>query len=179
MDFIKIIRMVKSEIHRNWYLWGISMSLIILFGLVMYIIRPIIDMFNGQGDISYYYFVSFFFLLELFLVLVVKDFKYIKIDKEKKQLRYYSILSPFGRTLNLENYENKIITSEVSIQGSYDVIHLVNKKGYTAFKISGLFYENFKEINSSIKLQRIYNYRFNWKLYLKLLFTGRIKVQQK
>jgi len=113
------------------------------------------------------------------LLLVLKDFKYIKIDKEKNRLKYYSILSPFGRTLNLDNYEHKIITSEVSVQGNYDVIHLVNKKGYTAFKISGLFYENFKEINSSIKLQRIYNYKFNWKLYLKLLFTGRIKVQQK
>src|SRR5690554_2714190 len=113
MDFIKITRMVKSEIHRNWYLWGISMSLIILFGLVMYIIRPIIDMINGQGDISYYYFVSFFILLEIFFIIVVKDFKYIKIDKEKNQLKYYSILSPFGRTLKLDNYEHKCLVKTI------------------------------------------------------------------
>lgn len=171
--------MVKSRIHRNWYLWAIGMFFLLILGFYMFIIKTIFYIMEIGISVSIIMIFILCLLLETFIVVVLKDFKYIKIDKEKKQLRYYSILSPFGRTLNLENYENKIITSEVSIQGSYDVIHLVNKKGYTAFKISGLFYENFKEINSSIKLQRIYNYRFNWKLYLKLLFTGRIKIQQK
>src|SRR5690554_5976205 len=172
--------MVKSKIHYNWYLWFLGMMLCEI-GLFFFTVRVIFDIMNGKKTMNTSLVISFLILIiiMIFVIIVVKDFKYIKIDKEKKQLRYYSILSPFGRTLNLENYENKIITSEVSIQGSYDVIHLVNKKGYTAFKISGLFYENFKEINSSIKLQRIYSYRFNWKLYLKLLFTGRIKIEKK
>lgn len=169
--------MIKSKIHFNWYLW----FFLILFceiGIIISLIKVIIRKIDDYNNLS---FIPIFILLIIILsfLLVLKDFKYIKIDKEKNQLKYYSILGPFGRTLKLDNYEHKIITSEVSVQGNYDVIHLVNKKGYTAFKISGLFYENFKEINSSIKLQRIYNYRFNWKLYLKLLFTGRIKIQQK
>src|SRR5690554_6162751 len=172
-----MMKIIKSKIHFNWYLW----FFLILFceiGIIISLIKVIIRKIDDYNNLS---FIPIFILLIIILsfLLVLKDFKYIKIDKEKNRLKYYSILSPFGRTLNLENYENKIITSEVSIQGSYDVIHLVNKKGYTAFKISGLFYENFKEINSSIKLQRIYSYRFNWKLYLKLLFTGRIKIEKK
>ncbi|GEM_PF-2796445 len=118
------------------------------------------------------------FSFELFMVIIIKDFKYIIIFSQKNQLQYFSILRPFGSTLRLDDFDNKIKTSEVNVRGQYDVIHLV-KNGYTIFKISGLFYDNFEEIDSSIKLKRIYNYKFNWKLYLKLLFIGRIRITEK
>jgi len=144
----------------------------------MYILRSFIYIFEKEIDFINILMLIFFGFLELFLIIVIKDFKYIIIDEQKKHLKYYSILRPFGCTLNFDDFDNKIKTSEVSIREQYDVIHLI-KKGYTVFKINGLFYDNFNELDSSIKLKRIYNYKFNWKLYLKLLFTGRIKIEEK
>ena len=114
---------------------------------------------------------------ELFLITIIRDFKYLIIDTKKNQLKYYSIVHPLGSTIILDNFDFKIRTSELSIRGRYDVIHLI-RNGYTVFKISGLFYDNLKEIDDSIKLKKIYNYKFNWKLYLKLLFTGRIRITE-
>ncbi|QIY90531.1 hypothetical protein [Chryseobacterium gallinarum] len=116
-------------------------------------------------------------LLAKSLIQYIKDFKYIIIDKQRNLIKYYSILRPIGHTLKLDDFDNKIKTSETSVRGEYEVVYLV-KKGYTAFKINGLFYDNFKEIDSSIKLQRIYSYKFNLKLYLQLLFTGKIKIEE-
>ncbi|WP_312992707.1 hypothetical protein [Chryseobacterium flavum] len=169
--------MIKSKIHLNWYLWAFFMIFLATFIFVMYIVGTIIDMLNEKISLSYILIISFFIFLELVFVLVVKDFKYIAIDKQKNQLRYYSILKPFGKDLNFDDFDNKIKTSETSIRGEYEVIYLV-KKGYTVFKISGLFYDNLKEIDSSIKLKRIYNYKFNLKLYLQLLFTGKIRIEE-
>ncbi len=118
--------------------------------------------------------IIFFCFLELFLIVVIKDFKYIIIDKQKNYLKYYSIFRLFGTKLQLDYFDNKIKTSEASIRGEYEVIYLI-KNGYTVFKINGLFYNNFKEIDSSIKFKRLYNYKFN----LKLLFTGKIKIEEK
>lgn len=169
--------MIKSKIHYNWYLWSLFMNFLAIFIFVAYILSTIIDMFKGNINLSYILITCFFIFLELFLITVIKDFKYLIIDSQKNQLKYYSILRPFGSILKLDDFDNKIKTSEVSVRGQYNVIYLV-KDGYTIFKISGLFYDNFKEIDSSIKLKRIYNYKFNWKLYLKLLFTGRIRITE-
>jgi len=166
--------MIKSNIHRNWYLWFfliVICELGISFGLIKAIVK-----ISYQSNKSFFPIIILLIIILAFL-LVIKDFKYIIIDKEKNQLKYYSILRPFGSTLNLNDFDNKIKTTETSIRGQYEVIYLI-KKGYTAFKINGLFYENFKEIDSSIKIKRIYNYKFNFKLYIQLLFTGRIKIEE-
>ncbi|WP_326983442.1 hypothetical protein VUJ46_02530 [Chryseobacterium sp. MYb264] len=169
--------MIKSKIHLNWYLWFLFLIFLFVFGFIMYIIKPIISLIEGEDNFSYITFTLLFFFFELFLIVVIKDFKYLVIDRKKNNLKYYSILGPLGKTLDLDSFDNKIITSEISIRGQYDVIHLI-KNGYTVFKINGLFYDNFKEINSSIPLKRVYNYKFNLKLYLKLLFTGKIKIEK-
>lgn len=166
--------MIKSKIHINWYLWFFFIILceVVLFtGLVKVIIK-----INNDVHQSYFS-VIILMIIILFFLLVIKDFKYILIDNQKNQLTYYSILKPFGKILKLDDFDNKIKTSETSIRGEYEVIYLIKKK-YTVFKINGLFYENLKEIDSCIKLKRIYNYKFNLILYLKLLFTGRIKIKE-
>lgn len=177
-DFIKNTDVIRSKIHRNWYLWTFCLFFLIIFALIMYILKTVIFMLEDGFSLSYFLFMLFFIVLDLFLLLVLKDFKYLVININRNQIKYYSILRPFGRTLKLENYSHKLKTSEFSIRGEYQVIHLVNEEGYTVFKINGLFYENFKALDSSIKLPRIYDYKFNWKLYLRLLFTGKIKVEK-
>lgn len=154
------------------------MIFLIIFGFITYILKSIIYMVENAIAFSEILIISFFIFLEIFLIVVVKDFKYLVIKKQSNLLKYYSILKPFGNTVKLDDFDNKIKTTETSVRGEYKVIYLIKDK-YTVFKINGLFYENFKEIDSSIKLKRIYHYRFNLKLYLKLLFTGRIKIEEK
>lgn len=177
MVYINNNEMIKSNIHRNWYLWLFFIIFLEFFIFIMYLIKSIKYSIEKGVYLSDILIIILFVFIELFLIIVIKDFKYIIIDKEKNQLKYYSILRPFGSTLNLNDFDNKIKTTEISIRGQYEVIYLI-KKGYTAFKINGLFYENFKEIDSSIKIKRIYNYKFNFKLYIQLLFTGRIKIEE-
>lgn len=170
--------MIKCKIHRNWYLWALIGIILIIFGFIMYILKSITFFIEKGFHFPSILIFCLFLFLELFLILVFKDFKYIIVYPKPNQIKYYSILHPFGKKLTLSDYECKIKTTEFSIQGDYEVIHLVNKKGYTAFKISGLFYKNFKEIDNVIQLKRIHNYKFNWKLYLKLIFTGKMKVEK-
>ncbi|WP_343686544.1 hypothetical protein [Chryseobacterium gleum] len=169
--------MIKSKTHRNWYLWFFFLVFCeygILFGLIKAIIKKTNNIHeNNESFIP----IIILIIIILALLLVIKDFKYIIIDKQRNLLKYYSILRPFGSTLKLDDFDNKIKTSETSVRGEYEVVYLV-KKGYTAFKISGLFYDNLKELDSSVKLKRIYRYKFNLKLYLQLLFTGKIKIEE-
>lgn len=165
--------MIRCKIHFNWYLW-FFLVVFCEIGIVISLIKIIIRKINNNLSFIPIIILS---LIILFFLLVLKDFKYIIINSQKNQLKYYSILRPFGSTLRLDDFDNKIKTSEVSVRGEYEVIYLV-KNEYTVFKINGLFYDNFKEIDSSIKLKRIYNYKFNWKLYVKLMFTGRIRITE-
>lgn len=169
--------MIKSKIHRNWYLWFFFLVICefgITLGLVKAVIKKTDNIHENNGSFIP---IVILIIVILSLLLVIKDFKYIIIDRQRNSLKYYSILRPFGYTFELDDFDNKIKTSETSMRGEYEVVYLV-RKGYTAFKISGLFYDNLKEMDSSIKLKRIYNYKFNLKLYLQLLFTGKIKIEE-
>lgn len=166
--------MIRSKIHRNWYLWFLLIAVCEL-GITFSLIKACIKKIN-HSDLSIIP-IIILFLIIVGLLLVIKDFKYLVIDNHKNRLTYYSIFRPFGKTLTIGFFDNKIKTSEVSLRGEYEVIHLI-RNGYTVFKINGLFYDNIKEIDTSIKLKRIYNYKFNLKLYLKLLFTGRIRIEE-
>ncbi|SEH49527.1 hypothetical protein [Chryseobacterium culicis] len=169
--------MIKSKIHRNWYLWLALMLFFLAIGFYMFIVKTIVYIIKEGISFSNILVLILCLLFELFIIIVIKDFKYIIIDGQKNQLKYYSFLQPFGRILSLNDFDNKIKTSETSMRGEYEVVYLL-KKGYTVFKISGLFYDNLKEMDSSIKLKRIYNYKFNLKLYLQLLFTGKIRIEE-
>ncbi len=153
------------------------MLFFLVLGFYMFIVKTIVYIIKEGVSFSNILVLILCLSFELFIIIVIKDFKYIIIEGEKKQLKYYSVLRPFGCILRLDDFDNKIKTSETSVRGEYEVVYLV-RKGYTAFKISGLFYDNLKEMDSYIKLKRIYNYKFNLKLYLQLLFTGKIKIEE-
>lgn len=176
MDYINLDKvMIKSKILKKFYLWFLWM-MICEIGLLTAILKIFKN--NEVYTVKLLFIVLLLILIILLFLVVIKEIKYLIVTSEKNQIKYYSILHPFGKKLTLSDYEYKIKTTEFSIQGDYEVIHLVNKKGYTAFKISGLFYKNFKEIDNAIQLKRIHNYKFNWKLYLKLIFTGKMKVEK-
>lgn len=165
--------MIKGKIHKKFYFWFLWMVICVI-GIFAAIIKILKN--NEVYTFQLLFIISLLILVNFLFSVVIKDFKYIMIYKN--EIKYYSILKPFGKILKLSEYESKIKTTEFSIQGDYDVIHLVNKKGYTAFKISGLFYENFMEMEKAIQLKHISNYKFNWRLYLQLIFTGKMKVEK-
>jgi hypothetical protein len=103
-----------------------------------------------------------------------KDIKYIIIKNDR--LRYYSLLRPFGKTLNFSDYIGKIITTETGSAGSYKVVYLVDKQNLTAFKFMGIHYKNIDEMNDAIPLKKI-SFSPTAGRYFKLLFTGKIKVK--
>ena len=114
-------------------------------------------------------------------LIVYKDFKYLVINTEKRRMKSYSLLCPFGQTIYLNDYIGKITVTETGSAGSYEVIYLVNKQNKTAFKLMGLHYKNFDEIKKAIALPEIKK-NLSAKEYFQLLFTGVIdlsKVQNK
>ncbi|MFK8290676.1 hypothetical protein [Capnocytophaga cynodegmi] len=174
------MNVIKSKISINKYLWGIIGIILIIFILYQYIIKSIIELIREKGDSSYF-FIIFFILFEVFLIMVHKDFKYMMINTEKRKLKSYSFLFPFGKTIFLDEYIGKITIQETGSSGSYEVVYLVNKQNKTAFKIMGLHYKNFDEMKKAIALPEIKKH-LSAKEYFQLLFTGVLdlsKVQNK
>ena len=82
----------------------------------------------------------------------------------------------FGKTLNFNDYNGKLITTETGSIGSYKVVYLVDKQNRTALKLMGLHYKNFDEIIEAIPLKKI-GFRPTAGRYFKLLFTGKIQIK--
>jgi hypothetical protein len=104
----------------------------------------------------------------------LKHIKWIKI--KENQFKYYSVLKPFGKKLNISDYIGKIILTESGSAGSYKVVYLVDKQNKTSFKLMGLHYKNFEEINNSINLKNI-KFSPSVSQYFKLLFFEKIVIQ--
>jgi hypothetical protein len=85
------------------------------------------------------------------------------------------LVVPWGKTLYFDNYIGKIIETETGSGGSYKVVYLVDKNRKTAFKIMGLHYKNFDEMNNAIPLKRI-SFSPSVGQYFKLLFFERITI---
>jgi hypothetical protein len=82
---------------------------------------------------------------------------------------------PWGKTLYFDNYIGKIIETESGSGGSYKVVYLIDKNRKTAFKIMGLHYKNFDEMNNAIPLKKI-SFSPSAGQYFKLLFFERITI---
>jgi hypothetical protein len=106
----------------------------------------------------------------------LKHIKYIEI--KENGLKYWSLFIPWGRTLYFDNYIGKVIQTESGSGGSYKVVYLVNKKRKTAFKIMGIHYKNFDEINDAIPLKKI-SFSPSVGQYFKLLFFENITIPDK
>ncbi|PJR04312.1 hypothetical protein [Avrilella dinanensis] len=162
--------MTKSKFTGDTYFWGVFM-IIPLFSFIVFSIK-ILQTYNfklGETLILLLFVTLFYFLINF-----LKHIKIITIKED--ELKYYSLLRPFGKTLNLKDYIGKIITSESGSRGSYQVIYLVNKQNETAFKLMGLHYKNFEEINDAIVLKKI-NFHPTLSQYFKLLFFEKVQVK--
>ncbi|WP_265429939.1 hypothetical protein [Chryseobacterium sp. YIM B08800] len=169
--------MIKSNIHINWYLWFFLMLFLLIFGAYMFGIKTIIYIIDKGVSFFNISIFIFCFFLELFLLIVLKGFKYLIIDKSKNQLKYYSILQPFGKTLYFEDYIGTFQTTETGSLGSYKVLYLVDESNITRLKILGLYYKNMDEIMKIITLPKIRK-NLSPKEYFKLLFIGKINLSE-
>ncbi|WP_447636182.1 hypothetical protein [Flavobacterium microcysteis] len=164
--------MIKSKITGDAFFWGIFMFLT-MFGLLAFIYKGIVQFSLRISDILILLFLLFLFYMG---IVFLRHIKHITI--EGTTLKYYSALRPFGKTLDLDDYRGKVILQETGAQGNYDVIYLIDQKNTTSFKIMGLHYKNFKEINNAIELKKL---RFDpsFSLYYKLLFFEKININEK
>ncbi|RKE71966.1 hypothetical protein [Chryseobacterium sp. AG363] len=162
--------MIKSRLSGNSIFWGIFMF-IPLFSFIFFSIK-ILKKYSGEigGTLILLLFAFLFYFLMNFL----KHIKIIKINKNK--LKYYSFIRPFGKTLNMEDFIGKITITESGTRGSYNVVYLIDKQNKTSFKLMGLHYNNFEEINNAINLKKI-NFSPTASQYFKLLFFEKIIVK--
>ncbi|MEN2436660.1 hypothetical protein AAH994_14685 [Weeksellaceae bacterium A-14] len=86
-----------------------------------------------------------------------------------RELKYYSILRPFGKKIELNGAVRKIILTETGSIGSYRVIYLVNNRNEIFFKLMELHYRNFNDILNALKLETI-KFSPSPAQYFKLLF---------
>jgi hypothetical protein len=126
-------------------------------------------------DVTKFIWLSLLSIGLLILCVNTSKIRYYIISQER--LKYYSFWHPFGKTLYFSNYTGKIITTETGSIGSYKVVYLVDRNNMTTFKIMGLIYKNFEEMNDAIPLKKI-SFSPTGGQYFKLLFTGRIKVKK-
>lgn len=160
---------IKSKFSYDTKFWGIF-TIIPLIILLIFTHRVIKNYIFNLSDTL----ILILFILLLYLVInFLKHIKHIVIIDNT--LKYYSILRPFGKTLHFGDYTGKIILKEMGAGGSYNVIYLINRQNQTSFKIMGLHYKNFEEINMAIPLKTI---RFApvGLQYFKLLFIGKINI---
>lgn len=165
---------IKSKFKGDAIFLFVFMSLWLIPGVIM-ISRAIASLAN-VFIFTHSLFTLFFIALFFFGLNFLKHIRRINVNDNT--LKYHSLLRPFGKTLNLDNYTGKIILEETGSAGSYKVLYLVDKESKTSFKIMGLHYKNFDEINDAIPLKVI---RFTPTLsqYFKLLFFEKIIITNK
>jgi len=146
------------------------------FGLIV-MFKKLIERFEINGLTTTVLLGLFVGFLIFTVLMIFKDFKYIRIDTEQKTMTWYSPIIPWGRTVDLTKYIGKIRSRETGSAGGYSTGYLVDDTSTTRIKINGLFYKNFDELFSAVGLREIKKYDSNiWK-YLKLIYTGRLKIK--
>ncbi|WP_326983444.1 hypothetical protein VUJ46_02540 [Chryseobacterium sp. MYb264] len=159
----------KSKFSGDTFFWGIFSMVWLIFGSIM--IGKLLRNYSLKVSDS----LVLLLLIALFYLLI-NFLKHIKIIKIKgNELRYYSILKPFGKLVCLSDYTGKIVLTESGSRGSYRVVYLIDKQNKTAFKIMELHYKNFDEINRALNINIIKFYPSIGQ-YFKLLFFERIAI---
>ncbi len=168
--------MIYSKFKLQYIPWFLLMlGLLILFYLGL--AEMIYSLFYEKTEITTSL-ISLFFLFMFIIILgVLKDFKYIRIITNSRKLIWFSILAPLGKEINLENYRGVMKTTEYSLSGETTSLYLIDKKWTTAGKINGQFYSNFDELMAGIDLKEVKNKNHGFVNYLKLLFSGRVKIK--
>lgn len=163
---------IKSKFSSSSIYYGLFILFLPIFGSLAFITKI---SKKGIEDIGGMLLLLLFLTIIFISIVYIKHIKYIIIKNDK--LKYYSFLNPFGKTLFFENYIGKIETNETGSNGSYKVVYLVDKQNRTAFKLMGLHYKKFGELNNAIPLRKI-DFSPTTRQYFKLLFFERIKITE-
>lgn len=167
---------IKSKFKTEFIFWYLFMLLCSSF-ILYYIGTTIYDMVWSGFSTSLLLITLFFSFILIILLIVLKDFKFIIIDKVQKHITWFSLLHPSGKRTNINDYSGFIKSTEYGSAGSYETIHLVDNSSMTRVKFNGLFYQNFEEIIDNIDLKQIkFNKHGFWE-YFRLIFTGRIRIK--
>lgn len=169
-----ITQMTKSKFKIGYVFWFLLMT--ILTSALATILFKVIQRIEINGLWTTTWIGILLILIIIVAIIVLKDFKLIYIDNEKRKIKWFSILFPFGNSINLTEYIGTIKSYEHGSQGSYQTAYLVDKNRMTEFKINGLFYKNFDELFEAVNLKEIKMYEMSFVKYMKLLFIGKIRV---
>ncbi|WP_312992705.1 hypothetical protein [Chryseobacterium flavum] len=166
--------MVKSKFNLSRFV----NVFLVLFGAIIILIF-IFKIFNKiflRGFRSGDSIILIFFLFIIYFAIIhLSGIKYIVINSNRKKLKYFSILYPLGRKIDLESYIGLLQITETGTSGKYKVLYLIDSHKVTRFKIVGLYYSNIEEIVKEISLPLI-KQDISTKQYLKLLFTGKLTI---
>jgi hypothetical protein len=146
--------------------------------LIIWLFNGIINNDNNPG-LSFKILI-FFILLIPFIVVVatIMDFKIIRIDTKNRIMTRYSIIRPYGKSINLNDYIAKIKVRQATSTNNYSVGYLVDRTMTTRIRINGQFYKNFGEIYNALGLKEVKDFKYGFWRYFVLLYTGRLKIQQ-
>lgn len=171
------INLVKSKFKKGYIILFLGM-LSCAYGIIYWIIQ-LYDRYDKNGLKSTIIVGLFFGFLFQLVLKFLSEYKVIRIDRKNRILTFYSLLVPWGKSVDLTKYIGKIKQGERGSAGSYTVGYLVDNNMITRMRISGLFYKNFDELFSAVGLKEIKDYEFNILKYYVLLYTGRLKITQK
>ena len=109
--------------------------------------------------------------------LIFLDHRFTIPNFPSRLLSYLNASIPVFACTDTVSDIGKIIVEERGSGGAYNVVYLIDKKNRTDFKIMGLHYKNFDNINAAILLETI---DFNPTVgeYYKLLFFERITIKK-
>lgn len=161
---------IKSKFSGNSLFWGVFLLVFSILDLffIFRILKKSIFKFNDILGLL------IFVCLFLFMINYLKHIK-ILIFKAR-ELKYYSILRPLGKKIELNNTVRKIILTETGSIGSYRVIYLVNNRNEIFFKLMELHYKNFNDILDALKLETI-KFSPSPAQYFKLLFFESVDLE--
>lgn len=153
----------KSKFSGNSLFWGVFLFVFSMLD-IFFVFKILKKNLFKVSDVLALLILVFVFL---FLINYLKHIKVLIFNA--RELKYYSILRPFGKKLELNNTVRKIILTETGSIGSYKVIYLVNNRNEIFFKLMELHYKNFDEINNALKLETI-KFSPSPTQYFRLLF---------
>lgn len=165
---------IKTKFKKEAIFWLLWMLLGITV-LVAFMVKVLMAS-AGKDLLPVIAFQLFFGSLLCLSVLVLRDFKYAIVNSKAKQLIFYSILTPFGKTIDFSHFIGLIMSPELTRYGDITTVHLVDDEMIAQCKFSETFYQNFDEIVCAMQLEEIKGYEFDIRKYLRLIFTGKLKI---
>jgi len=159
--------------------WGlIWYSFFIFFGIIsIYALKNIIQNLNEMSTKSGSIILVIIILFIVFIAIIVRELKFIIINPHINQIRVFSLFI-WGKRYDINGYKGIIIMREyIRYAGNYKVVYFVDDSMHTKFKIKGIYCSNFHELIKAIKLPKIGCPKLSIAKRLRLMFTGRIKIE--